>query len=348
MEPIIEQPVGLTPAPPKTPKNNRIFWIVVCSVALLVLGAIGLWFGFMSLSQQSSESTTQDSTESISLWAPIVATTTDYKYTSKNNTVVFKKHTDSTGSFVDVSIQTSPSAFLVSTVNARFGKDKQHVYYSGIVTAGADPDTFFVLDSQGYAKDAVRVYYEVDSSDLSDSFTPIVGADSKTFTSIGHKYAKDAHHVFLKGKMIEGADAPTFTFVGIPKATFNPYMYYTKDSRNVYFEGGMLSGADPQTFVFIPDMGNDMSLYAKDKNHVYDTYIGTLVEGADPESFVVLNSIYAKDKKNVYSGDPHVIDDTGMFPIKGADPSTFVLVKGNPSYDARDKNHKYLRAEVIQ
>lgn len=138
-----------------------------------------------------------------------------------------------------------------------------------------------------------------------------------------------------------GADAATFSVIGTPAVTVNPNLYYTKDKDHVYFGNNILAGADPATFVLIPNVGNDTDLrshFAKDKNHVYDSYFGTLLAGADPNSFVVLNYAYAKDKNNVYTLQPGVVNDASTVVLSGADPATFQVLS---SYFAKDAASVY-------
>ncbi|TSC68916.1 MAG: hypothetical protein G01um101456_425, partial [Parcubacteria group bacterium Gr01-1014_56] len=169
--------------------------------------------------------------------------------------------------------------------------------------------------------------------------------------TIAYGYSKDSVYVYLNGEIIVGADPKTFLIIGTPRFTVNPEMYYAKDTLHVYFDGTILVGADPATFVLIPDVGVDVAFrshFAKDKSHVYDSYFGTLLQGADPVSFVVLNYAYAKDTNHVYSFAPGILGDPDTVPLNGADPSTFTLVSGQTTYDAQDKDHKYLVGEIVQ
>ena len=99
--------------------------------------------------------------------------------------------------------------------------------------------------------------------------------------------------------------------------------------RNIQF----LDRADALTFVVLAK-----GSYAKDREHVW--YVTRLIEGADPESFVVLsNSIYGryygKDKNHVYM--------QGSI-IPAADPGTFRLLTFPWS---RDKAHVFLETDEV-
>lgn len=132
--------------------------------------------------------------------------------------------------------------------------------------------------------------------------------------------------------------------------------WYSKDTTHVYFAGNLVQGADPATFYVFPNSlkkTQEVLGLAKDKNHVYldaDT-----VHDADANSFMLVsayadlnsyNSSYAKDKNHVYmiGGDPTVTISI----IPGADPATFQIVSSQSTYDAEDKNHKYLQGQIVQ
>ena len=100
-----------------------------------------------------------------------------------------------------------------------------------------------------------------------------------------------------------------------------------KDKNNVYYQGTKIQGADPNTFDVLENG------YFKDKNSVY--FYGNKIKGVDPNTFEILEYDYFKDKNNVYYKREQ---------IKGADPNTFETDKNNG--EAKDKNHKYRFGKV--
>jgi hypothetical protein len=106
----------------------------------------------------------------------------------------------------------------------------------------------------------------------------------------------------------------------------------------------LLSDADPNNFLVSTFWS---SSFGKDKNHVY--FYGQEIAGADPITFgPVFDSIgsttdYFKDRKQVYYNYAD-----GMDPIATADSITFQLVSDQSTYDAQDKNHKYLQGQIVQ
>lgn len=92
---------------------------------------------------------------------------------------------------------------------------------------------------------------------------------------------------------------------------------YGKTSKKVYRAESVIEGADPATFTIIDDS------YSKDSNNVY--YGTKSITAADPESFVLLEEDYAKDAHHVY-----YFKDI----VEGADPETFSIVDTSYSKDA--------------
>lgn len=185
-------------------------------------------------------------------------------------------------------------------------------------------------NTTGYSKDEQYVYWDETPNSIGGNAGPVV---------------------------IPDADPKTFAIIGKPQFSMSIDGYYVKDANRVYFNGTVLDGADPKTFTFIPDAGTDITLrshFAKDKNNVYDSYFGTLLSGANPATFVVLNYAYSKDRYNVYTLEPGIINDPHTVPLYGADPVTFEAFYPwkscgtNCSYDAQDKNNKYLDGQIVQ
>ena len=175
-----------------------------------------------------------------------------------------------------------------------------------------------------------------------------------TFQRADTLYSKNAVHVYYNGAVVQGANSYAFKIIGRPRVTLTPDDYYAADKEHVFYNGAPVKYADPDTFVFLLDNDRNPTDYAKDKNRVYDTYLGTVIKRADAESFVALNYWYGKDKNSVYSMTQNGTYDSGRFPIKGADPATFAVVadpaycRGECAFDAQDKNHRYVRGVIVE
>ena len=196
------------------------------------------------------------------------------------------------------------------------------------------------------SKDAAHVYFMIGHGD-----DVIPDADPRTFTVIAYNegakndtiFAKDALHVFYYGgwgdttmSIIKGADPKTFTVLDHDSYSGG----YSKDAKNVFWGDVRLDGADPKTFVSHPP-------YGWDTNRVYlgqFSHEVTVIQGADPKTFVLLNYPPIDN-----SGAGYSKDGTSVFirekKIPGADAPTFHLV--TEGADARDKNHGYSAGEMI-
>lgn len=167
-------------------------------------------------------------------------------------------------------------------------------------------------------------------------------------------YSKDTEHVYYRGVVVQRADPDTFKIIGRPRVTRVPDDYYAADEKHVYYNGAYIRYADPEHFVFLKDKEAILTDYAKDKERVYDAYLGSVIKKADAKSFVVLNYWYGKDKNYVFAPTPKGREESGRVPILGADPATFkavadpIFCTGDCTFDAQDKKHKYLRSEIVE
>ena len=174
---------------------------------------------------------------------------------------------------------------------------------------------------------------------------PILGAYPLSFISCGDGYAKDVRAVYLFGR-ITAADPNTFAVLGpadSPQGSLNGDTY-TKDKTHVYLNGIPVSSVDVNSFVLIYGSDGQPSSFVKDSRHVYNAYDASIVVGADPSSFIVLNAYYAKDKNGVYSFDGPDSNVAGTSVARlSANAAAFHLVSGKSSYDATDGTTKFDR-----
>jgi|WetSurMetagenome_2_1015567.scaffolds.fasta_scaffold189948_2 hypothetical protein len=179
--------------------------------------------------------------------------------------------------------------------------------------ANVDVKSFRILSKNGYAKDALRVYYHEN---------PVQGADPNSFMSMSDLYGKDNAHIYFEGKAIPSADPTSFALFDIQ---------WGRDSQDVYFQNRPINACDPATFVLLKDG------WQRDNQCVYR--MGSKLPNAESASFVVLNFWFGKDKKNVYYNSPKIIE--------GADVASFKLRKGVCSVCAEDKNGCYRYEEPV-
>ncbi len=103
-------------------------------------------------------------------------------------------------------------------------------------------------------------------------------------------------------------------------AVSQSYTWYTLQDGTIYCMENPLPNADVSTFV-----ASSLDGYGKDKNHVY--WCNLVVVQADPATFTILSSEYAKDASHVFL--------VGGSIIAGADAATFAPVRYS-SPDAKD------------
>lgn len=188
------------------------------------------------------------------------------------------------------------------------GWNKDEGYFSYEVV-GADRTSFQPLD-KFYAKDNDRVYFEGHVIDQ---------ADPATFEVVGTLYGHDTAHVFLKNAVIEGADPQTFRIL-------DAGLLWARDAREVFFGRSPVHVAHPEAFRIV------RAHWACDGENYY-TDIGTGSSyrvDADFATFKVLNSHYAKDRREAFYG---------VEPIAGSDPASFVVID---EITARDAHATYV------
>jgi hypothetical protein len=184
------------------------------------------------------------------------------------------------------------------------GWNKDEGYFSYEVI-GADRASFHVLDKH-YARDADRVYFEGHV---------IEHADPASFEVVGPFYGRDATHVFLKNTVIEGASAHTFRLL-------DASLLWARDDREIYFGRAPVHVAQPSAFRIVrAHWGCD------GENYYTDIGTGSSYRvDADYATLQILNSHYAKDRREVFYG---------VEPIPGADPATFEVIDEITAHDAR-------------
>lgn len=118
----------------------------------------------------------------------------------------------------------------------------------------------------------------------------------------------------------------------------------------MWFSCREISGADPSSFEVIQPSEHvpawRAEVFAFDSRAVY--FLGKVIPNADPASYVLLSTAYAKDKNHVWLG-------TSV--IQGADAATFQVLnyssgcslRQNPYCppDAKDSRQSYVSGKVL-
>lgn len=237
------------------------------------------------------------------------------------------------------SIWNGSSTASTTTNDALYLIKGDRVYYNDFfngprILQGADAATFVPLSGRkgcalaGYARDKNFVYY----------FDVVIpGADPATFKVLEHPYAKDVSHVYYEGYTNVGTSTPSTIIDGVDPATFSVLhdgsgtsclgdeYPFARDASHFLYQKEIQPDIDPNTFVYLNGM------FAKDARHVFNIRGGLKpIPSADPATFVVIESNLAKDKNRVFALD----DFFRATIVKDADPATFIA----SSTFAYDKN----------
>lgn len=178
--------------------------------------------------------------------------------------------------------------------------------------AGADANSFEVLDKQGYGKDQSGAYFR---------WSRMEHADADSLIALSDLYARDRRRVFYEGRTVPGADPLTFAIVDAQ---------WSRDAADVYLQGRPIKACDPATFSLL-EHG-----WQRDSRCVYNR--GRQLPAADATTFSVLNFWYGKDARRVYHHDAR--------PVAEADARTFIIAKPC-EICGRDHRRCYRHTEVV-
>ena len=208
---------------------------------------------------------------------------------------------------------------------ALYGADNKQVFFRQHLLPNADPAKFRVFGG-GYGGDDKTLYFRE---------KPVPVVDPKGFRSIAIPgidayYGVARTDVLYRGEPIQAPIDP-LNFVALGGR-------WVRDSDAVYLRDRStpVPGADPATFrVLLPHKRKRMRQpYAMDNNQVY--YLGKegaqVLEGAEPDTFRLINRQYAKDRLQVYYQGRIVV---------GADAATFRVPSKINAHTGYDYWHKY-------
>ena len=157
-----------------------------------------------------------------------------------------------------------------------------------------------VMTMMGWTLTSYAQRYEVDRDRVYFGDEMVIHADIRSFVDLGFGYAKDRHHVYMNGRILEYVDPSSFRLkesrhrhghANTDRDIQEPYKGYHKTSFSVYYGDKKIDAVSSQ-FVEL-DYG-----YAKDSFSVF--FLGEKIKGATCSSFEVLGGGYAKDAFCVY------------------------------------------------
>lgn len=253
------------------------------------------------------------------------------------------------------------------TYRSNIAIDRAHLYITGVLAEGVDPNTFVRIGRTQYFNDKQSVFYEVAvnvQNDYRYGLRKIVGADPATiraFTSrmgyyqVADLLVADAMHVYLRGEAVPNIDAKTFHMLA---------SRYFADKNATYFFAGNIDTtptriAPAGTFHVFTTLG-----YVAIGDQMF--FGTTTIPGGDPTSFHVFdNEVHYGERVRDVCTDlcPYAADAGAVYyagkKIGGADPNSFELVgygllqnKGKdagpsqPRY-GRDAQHVYFLGQLV-
>ena len=212
--------------------------------------------------------------------------------------------------------------FEVMEKDTRYSKDKNNVYYAGynvVQLQDVDKDSFVIADENAFSYDKKNVYYAGRKlNDISSNGFKVTRLDNRPNLPIN--FLNDNKNIY---KLIDVFDEETGELKSVKTAVvknpkvdsktfelFDHWENYFRDKTNVYYENELykmglkkIEGADRNSFKILN------SEFSKDKNNVY--YYGNKMKGISPDGlefvgneFVFENRedfiSFLKDKNNVY------------------------------------------------
>ena len=199
-----------------------------------------------------------------------------------------------------------------------YGKDDENVYVvtpddaSGNIRIieNADKDTFEVMENNRYSKDKNNIYYLGNYG-----IVKLEDVDKASFViSEQFPFSYDRKNVYYAGKKVDGVTSAGLKVIRRPNEPIN----FISDNKNLYrlveiFDENnrelksvkAVAVKNPKVDFKTFEIFDEWPNYFHDKNNVY--YENKLyqiplkkIEEADRKSFILLNSEFSKDNKNVY------------------------------------------------
>ncbi|PIE83913.1 MAG: hypothetical protein CSA07_04890 [Bacteroidia bacterium] len=198
--------------------------------------------------------------------------------------------------------------------------------------------------SYAYSPDRKKILWlSSDGSELVYEWRDI-GADVQTFRVTSPWSGRDAQHVYVKGKRIDGVDHASFAPIRAEEGWSTRYRdryhvytirYPDDDPQNP--DLAVIAGAKPESYVWL---GRPSSCWARDSQHYffYDQ-----IAGVDYASFRLLTPILYADKDSVYAyqglNEP-LLSLRG----DGTPPDEYVVME---EHAVRSRAHLYVRCKPL-
>jgi DKNYY family len=207
-------------------------------------------------------------------------------YSSLRDTIYHKKSYPPHSSIMPRPVKSDVDYTSFVNLGNRYAKDKDNIYYQGVVIPEADLNSFAVIsvdnEFPNLPDKTSKSSDPLNNSDM--DLAPILSSNYfKNFVVLELEYySKDNFNVYYGSSVILNADPGSFELLSL---------FFAKDINSVYFLGQPIEGSDPGSFKLIAGR------LAEDKNHVY--YSAEIIS-TNPEFFILMDDNYAKDDKTVW------------------------------------------------
>ncbi|MBO9702230.1 MAG: DKNYY domain-containing protein [Sporocytophaga sp.] len=237
-----------------------------------------------------------------------------------------------------------PVSFSILTTGSFYAKDSKHVFYLGKIVKGADPLTFAPVKwiDADFSDNSIPVYWK-DKANVYFNAKKIEGCDAGTFQNLRGIYGKDRNYVYYGNNTLPKANPEKFRFLNDGITTDETYLFI--------FDKLVNTPIDLSTFTVVE---NGDHVFCKDKNHIYLLLYGqqdslVKVDGADADTFTLLDRYYAKDKHNVYYYGYNKNNKRTLIFLTDADPDKFsVGYDASKNSEATDGLNYYMTGKSVR
>jgi hypothetical protein len=192
----------------KSEKKWRIFNFSLLFLIMMGAGAfIYIW------AANAPEDVPMSEREIIGSFGPVGPGVDGGSYYFKFNNSIYYKETGAEGKIRKIA---EADATSFHTIDRFYQKDKDHVFTSGYVIEGADPETFLPLEWP-YSRDKSGIFVNY--------VKKLEGADPETFEVLLGGYQKDKNFAYYHHGIIAGADPATFEVLNDDYAKDKNYYY---------------------------------------------------------------------------------------------------------------------------
>jgi hypothetical protein len=248
-----------------------------------------------------------------------VANDAEHEYLRLDNLIFYKDQ-----AIEDVDME----SFII--MGNGFAKDSRSIYFFSQRIEGVDAPNFKRVN-QNHSRDNEHVYYHDEKI-----FKVLPGSDPTSFRPLNRAFSRDDNQVYHHSRILREVEVKTFTKRQAEEMENDPSLLLINydDDHCAFIKRDRMVALSSQYYIYNNEIfaGNmrvkdasvdgfavfdESGMYAKDKEHIF--YRAYTVQGADMDSFAVINSSFAKDKAHVYFQEKRLQD---------VNPERFVYAEG--------------------